>query len=93
MKKILNIKIPIIKSYKWHAVPLTVLSSGVGNEAWMNIQNINLSLIDKYVDLKSFFIDCINCGYYIDQLYDLFYIEYSFTYGNTHRTSKLLGRV
>lgn len=125
-KKVLGVKIPIIKSYKWHAVPLTVLSSCAGNPAWiynnylqlavqefpenehwleflslydlhgtpnfpwLNTQSVDTGLINKFADLKDFLIECINQNYYIDLLYDLYYIEYSFTYMKTHRTSNML---
>lgn len=35
----------------------------------------------------------LSCLYTIELMEEEFYIEYSFTYGNTHRTSKLLERV
>lgn len=35
MKILLDVKVPVVRSYKWHAVPLTILAAHSETESWI----------------------------------------------------------
>lgn len=57
---------------------------------WLNVQNVKLDFVTKYISLIDFFKDCIENNYYLDVRYDMYYLNHAFAYKLNHRISNML---
>ncbi|WP_341281919.1 hypothetical protein [Paenibacillus sp. FSL H8-0537] len=60
------------------------------NNPWVYTQEIELSLINQWMELDKFIISCIDKNQYVYINCDYFYVPYSNFYGKVNRRSQLL---